>query len=117
MATSPLTISITDDTFEQEVLQSSLPVLVDFWAPWCGPCRLMAPVIDAIAAEFAGQIKVVKLNIDEHDRFASQYQIHAIPTLLVFEKGKVAGEWVGVVSARDLATQVKSLLKQQTIAA
>ncbi|MFM8974425.1 MAG: thioredoxin, partial [Vulcanococcus sp.] len=78
--------AVTDASFEQDVLKSDVPVLVDFWAPWCGPCRMVAPIVDEIAKEFDGQIKVFKLNTDENPNVASQYGIRSIPTLMVPER-------------------------------
>ena len=76
---------VTDSTFKQEVIESEVPVLVDFWAPWCGPCRMVAPVVDEISSQYEGQIKVVKVNTDENPNVASQYGIRSIPTLMIFK--------------------------------
>ncbi len=86
----------SDSNFETEVLRASQPVLVDFWAPWCGPCRMIAPVVEELASEYAGSVKVGKLNIDDSPNSAQQYGVNSIPTLMVFKKGEVVERFVGV---------------------
>ncbi|XGV86964.1 MAG: thioredoxin [Limnothrix sp. BL-A-16] len=95
--------AVTDANFEAEVLQSTVPVLVDFWAPWCGPCRMVAPVVDEIAQEFDKKVKVVKLNTDENPGIASQYGIRSIPTLMIFKGGDRVDMVVGAVPKTTLA--------------
>jgi thioredoxin 1 len=95
-------MEITQDTFEKEVLQSSIPVVVDFWAPWCGPCRAMAPVLESAAKEYAGKVKFTKVNVDEHPALASKYGIHSIPSIFIFKGGQVAESLVGFMSDKDL---------------
>ena len=90
--------TFTDDNFEAEVLKSDKPVLVDFWAEWCGPCRMMAPTVDALAQEYAGRIKVGKMNVDDSPSTPPRYQVRGIPTLLIFKNGQVADQYVGVTS-------------------
>lgn len=89
------TQAVTDQNFNQEVVQSSVPVLVDFWAEWCGPCRALAPKLEEIAGEFAGQVKVVKLNVDENQNSTQQFGIRGIPAMLLFKNGQKVGELVG----------------------
>jgi thioredoxin 1 len=96
------TLTFTDATFDQDVLRSDVPVLVDFWAEWCGPCRAMGPTIDAIATEYAGKAKIGKLNVDENNAAAMRYQVRSIPTLLVFKNGQVVDQFVGGKSKTDL---------------
>ncbi len=90
------TVELTDDNFDAEVLQSSSPVLVDFWAPWCGPCRQIAPLIDQLAEQYAGKIKVGKINIDDNPQITGQFGIQSIPTLMVFRGGDVSERFVGM---------------------
>ncbi|MEN9218026.1 MAG: thioredoxin [Gloeomargarita sp. DG_2_bins_126] len=101
--------SVTDATFEQEVIQSPIPVLVDFWAPWCGPCRMVAPVVDEVAKEFEGRVKVVKLNTDDNPKTANEYGIRSIPTLMIFKGGQKVDVVMGAVPKTTL---VKALQQQ-----
>ena len=94
---------VSDATFEQEVLQSTTPVLVDYWAEWCGPCKMIAPILDDLAREYAGKIKVVKLNIDENQATPPKYGIRGIPTLMLFKNGNVEATKVGALSKSQLA--------------
>jgi thioredoxin 1 len=98
--------AVTDASFDQDVLKSDVPVLVDFWAPWCGPCRMVAPIVDEIAKEFEGQIKVFKLNTDENPNVASQYGIRSIPTLMLFKDGQKIETVVGAVPKKTLHTTI-----------
>jgi len=96
------TLNFTDTAFDQDVLNSEVPVLVDFWAPWCGPCRAMSPAVDSVADEYAGKLKVGKLNTDDNPGTAMRYQIRGIPTLLLFKGGKVVDQRVGAMGKPDL---------------
>ena len=97
---------ISDSTFESEVLKSDLPVLVDFWAPWCGPCRAIAPVVEELAQEYAGKVKVVKMNVDENSATPNKFGIRAIPTLILFKNGEVAEQVTGAVSKASLKQMI-----------
>ena len=100
--------AVTDLSFETEVLKSDKPVLVDFWAPWCGPCRMVAPVVDEIAKDFEGKLKVLKLNTDENPNVASQYGIRSIPTLMMFKGGDKVDTVVGAVNKDTLANVIRN---------
>lgn len=101
-------VYLTDDTFEQEVLNVEGPVLVDYWAEWCGPCKMIAPILDEIAAEYDGKIKVAKLNIDENPATPPKYGIRGIPTLMLFKSGNVEATKVGAVSKSQLTAFIDS---------
>ena len=103
-------VHVTDDSFEQEVLQSSNPVLVDYWADWCGPCKMIAPVLDEIADEYDGRIRIAKLNIDENPNTPPRYGIRGIPTLMLFKAGEVEATKVGAVSKSQLTAFIDSNL-------
>ena len=98
---SPLILNLTQENFAQQVLQSPAPVLVDFWAEWCGPCKMIAPLLDELADEYDGKVKIGKVNVDEQQSLAAEYGVRDIPTLLVFQNGQVADQIVGARSKRD----------------
>lgn len=104
------TLEISEANFEQEVLQSDKPVLVDFWAPWCGPCKALAPVIDELAADFDGRVKVTKVNTDDNVNVAQRYRISGIPSLLVFKNGEVVDQLVGAHQKAALSQMLEKHL-------
>jgi len=101
---------VTDDTFEQEVLQSPMPVLVDYWADWCGPCKMISPILDEVAKDYAGRMKVCKLNIDENQATPPKFGIRGIPTLMIFKNGNVEATKVGALSKSQLSAFIDSNL-------
>ena len=102
---------VSDEKFNEEVLQSDLPVLVDFWAPWCGPCRTIAPVVEELAKEYSGKIKVGKMNVDENSQTPSSFGIKGIPTLILFKGGKAVNQIVGAVPKDKLKALIEESLK------
>lgn len=104
-------LELTDDNFQNEVLESDTPALVDFWAVWCGPCRQIAPTVEALASDYQGQLKVGKMNIDDHQITPQKYGIRSIPTLLVFKGGEVVGQIVGAVPRSKLEDEIKKHLQ------
>jgi len=103
-------VELTDDNFEQEVLKSDLPVLVDFWATWCGPCRMVGPIVDELAKEYAGKLKVGKLNVDSNGKTSIKYGIMSIPSLLFFKKGQVVDQMVGAAPKNSFVEKLERVL-------
>jgi len=103
-------LEFSDDQFQSEVLESSQPVLVDFWAPWCGPCKMLAPTIDEVANEFEGKVRVGKMNTDENPQTATQHNVSAIPTVMLFKGGQVVEKFVGVTPKEQFATKINAHL-------
>ena len=102
-------VTVTQDNFEQEVIQSDIPVLVDFWADWCIPCKMIAPILEELSADYSGKIKVAKFNVDDGAEIASKYNVISIPTLLLFKEGKVVNQKIGAGSKKD----IESLFQDQ----
>jgi thioredoxin 1 len=103
-------IEVTDSSFEQEVLQSDLPVLVDFWAPWCGPCRAIAPVVEELSTDYESRLKVVKCNVDDNPKVPGKYGIRAIPTLIIFKGGNVSEQITGAVAKSQITTAISKVV-------
>ncbi|MFY0639688.1 thioredoxin TrxA [Bermanella sp. WJH001] len=103
-------ISLTDDSFDADVLQSDVPVLVDYWAEWCGPCKMIAPVLEEISEEYAGKLKVAKLNIDQNEATPPKFGIRGIPTLMIFKNGQIEGTKVGALSKSQLTAFIDSTI-------
>lgn len=104
-------LEVTDESFSRDVLQSEIPVLVDFWAIWCGPCKMIGPIVEEIAAEKSGKIKVAKVNVDENRQVANQFGIRSIPTLLLFKQGKVVEQIIGVLPKPTLLNKIEPHLE------
>jgi thioredoxin 1 len=102
--------AVSDETFDSEVLKSALPVLIDFWAPWCGPCKAIAPIVDELASEYAGRLKIVKMNVDENPRTPAQYGIRGIPNLILFKDGTVQQQIVGAVPKAHLVKAITTVV-------
>jgi thioredoxin 1 len=109
---SDSTLTITDDTFEDEVLKSGVPVLVDFWAPWCGPCRMAGPVIDGLAKEYKGKVKIGKVNVDENQKQPGKYGVMSIPTVILFNKGKEVSRKIGFAGKDGYVNLINTVLKK-----
>ena len=103
-------VELTEETFEQEVLKATMPVLVDFWAAWCGPCKMIAPIVEELATEYEGKVKIGKVDVDNHQKIAMQYGIRSIPTLLVFKDGKVVEQIVGAAPKKTLVEKLSKHL-------
>lgn len=105
-----MAIELTDSNFEQEVIKSSVPVLVDFWAPWCGPCKMLAPILDELSKEYEGRVKIGKVNVDDNQAKAGEYNVMSIPNLKLFKDGKLIDEMVGVVPKKTIMKKLDEIL-------
>ena len=103
-------VELTDVTFDETVNSSQVPVLVDFWAPWCGPCKMLSPVIGEIADEYGEKVKICKVNTDDHREAAVEYAINAIPTIILFNGGQIAQKWVGMTTKKDITEAIDELI-------
>ena len=101
---------VSDDSFDSEVLKSPVPVLIDFWAPWCGPCRALAPIVDELAGEYAGKLKIVKMNVDDNPRTPARYGVRGIPNLILFKNGEVQQQIVGAVPKAHLVKAISTVV-------
>jgi len=99
---SPIIINLTKENFDQEVIKAATPILVDFWAEWCGPCKMIAPIVDELAEEYSGRVRIGKVNIEDQQNLAAEYGVNAVPTLLLFHQGQVTDQLVGARSKREL---------------
>ncbi len=102
-------VQVNGNNFETEVLQSASPVLVDFWAPWCGPCKMIGPIVEELATDYEGKVKVVKVNVDDNQDLAARYGIRGIPTVMIFKDGQVAASFVGLRPKEDLAAALEQV--------
>jgi thioredoxin 1 len=107
---SPHVINVTESNFDSEVVKSAVPVLVDFWATWCGPCKMIAPILDEIANEKAGAVKIAKVDVDQNQALSARFNVRAIPTLLLFKNGAVAEQLVGMTGKRELLAKIDALV-------
>jgi thioredoxin 1 len=103
-------VKVDSTNFESEIVNSDVPVLVDFWAPWCGPCKMIGPIVEELAGDYAGKVKVAKVNVDDNQQLASQFGIRGIPTVMIFKGGQVANSFVGLRPKEDLAQALEAVL-------